>query len=158
MPGCGLNTVDGAPSQFAERQDRTTRLRSSLGAVSGDDVHDLPGDVPGWLHPQFGWLPNGPEQQSCAICASPSVEWVHPLNPDSVKYRVYGKGHTLPTFWTLCSACESIYQAGDDSALVEIMKASGHSYSETEEGIEQSIRQPLQVFRRSDLGSRRFGE
>jgi hypothetical protein len=125
--------------------------------VSGDGVQGLPGEVPGWLHPQFGWLPTGPDQQSCAICTSPSVEWLHPLNPDSVTFRVYGKGHTLPTFWTLCSACELTYRAGDDSALVEIMKASDHWY-ETEEDVEQSIRQPLRVFRQADLGGRRFGE
>ena len=29
---------------------------------------------------------------------------------------------TLPTFWTLCERCESLYLAGADSELVELMQ------------------------------------
>jgi hypothetical protein len=84
------------------------------------------------------------------------VEWLHPLDPGAATYRVYGKGHTLPSFWTLCALCESIYQAGDDPALVEIMKVSDHWYWQSDEDVDESIRNPLSVFRRSDLGGRRF--
>ena len=34
--------------------------------------------------------------------------------PHSGKGRAYGKGHTLPGFWTTCESCERRYAAGED--------------------------------------------
>lgn len=119
-------------------------------------MRDADDEVPGYLDRQHGWLPSEPVGQSCAICTSATVEWLHPLNPETVTYREYGKGHTLPRFWTLCTSCESMYRSGDDAALVAVMQRSGHWYWEHEEDVEECIRQPLNVFRRSDLGARRL--
>jgi hypothetical protein len=81
---------------------------------------------------------------------------VHPLAAERVRYRVYGKGHTLPTFWTVCDRCEALYAAGDDDALVELMKASDGWYWSTEADVDEIIRQPLAVFRNADKGARRL--
>lgn len=113
-------------------------------------------EVPGYLDPHHGWLPSGPEDQSCAICSSAPVEWLHPLNSATGFHREYGKGQTLPSFWTLCLSCESLYRAGDNAALVAVMQRSGHWFCANDEDVEERIRKPLNVFRRSDLGGRRL--
>ena len=93
--------------------------------------------------------------QSCAFCGSRDVVWAHPLAEELVAYREYGKGHTLPTLWALCDRCEVIYASGDDDAAVEVMRSSGWSWV-ADEDVAECIRQPLVVFRRADLGPRRF--
>lgn len=98
--------------------------------------------------------PTSGRDQSCAFCATQDVAWVHPLARDLVAYCVYGKGHTLPTFWVLCDRCEQMYAAGDVDAAVQVMRSSdGWSWVADEE-VAECIRQPLEVFRRSDLGAR----
>jgi hypothetical protein len=84
------------------------------------------------------------------------VEWIHPLNPATVTHRVCGKGHTLPTFWTICAPCEPIHEAGHEAALVEIMKGAEHWIWASDDDMGERIRKPLHTFRRSDLGRRRF--
>ncbi len=81
--------------------------------------------------------------------------WAHPLADDLVAYREYGKGHTLPTSWALCDRCETIYTSGDDDAAVEVMRSSAWSWV-ADDDVAECIRQPLAVFRRADLGARRF--
>jgi hypothetical protein len=78
-------------------------------------------EPPDWLES----LPTGAAGQSCAFCDNDAVRWVHALDPKLVQYRVYGKGHTLPTFWTLCDRCEQLYRAGDADAVVTVMMTSG---------------------------------
>jgi hypothetical protein len=106
-----------------------------------------------------GWVDDAPtsgRDQSCALCGSTVVTWVHRLAADLVRYRVFGKGHTLPSFWTLCDRCEQIYASGDDESAVETMKTSDGWLWQTEEDVDELIRQPLAVFRRADKGSRRL--
>ena len=106
-----------------------------------------------------GWVDGAPtsgRDQSCAFCESPVVRWVHPLAADLVTYRVYGKGHTLPTFWALCERCESLYVAGDDPSLLRLMVASDAWQWETAADIDETIVQALEVFRRADRGARRL--
>ena len=93
--------------------------------------------------------------QSCAFCGARDVVWVHPLAEDLVAYREYGKGHTLPTSWALCDRCERIYSSGDDDAAVEVMRSSVWSWV-ADDDVAECIRKPLAVFRRADLGPRRF--
>ena len=76
---------------------------------------------------------------------------MHPLDAAQVTYREYDKGHTLPTFWCLCSRCEDLYRAGADPELVEIMK---DAWQESVEHVDECIRKPLAVFRRADRGAR----
>jgi hypothetical protein len=109
-------------------------------------------DPPGWVD----GAPTSGIDQSCALCGSQVVSLVHPLAAERVRYRVYGKGHTLPTVWTVCDRCEALYAAGDDDALVELMKASDGWYWSTEADVDEIIRQPLAVFRNADKGARRL--
>jgi hypothetical protein len=108
-----------------------------------------------------GWLDGAPTSgvdQSCALCGSGAVTWVHPLAGNLVEFRVFGKGHTLPSFWTLCDRCERLYAAGDDESAVEVMKASDGWPWSTEEDVDELIRRPLAVFRRADKGARRLAK
>lgn len=101
------------------------------------------------------WLPVDGQDQSCAICDDHDVAWVHPLDRTQVGYRVYGKGHTLPGFWTLCERCERRYAAGLDESLVRLLLASGNLGADiADEHVDEVVRQPLAVFRRADLGAR----
>lgn len=95
--------------------------------------------------------PTNSTDQSCAICGSVNVVWVHPLDIARTSYRVYGKGHSLPSFWALCEACEQMYRAGNDDAVVAVME----KYWIFQDADEQ-LRQALTVFRRADKGARRF--
>lgn len=115
-------------------------------------------EPPGYEDPQLGWLPTTPRDQSC-LCGDQSVVWLHPLASDKVRYREYGKGHRLPTFWTLCERCESLYNAGADDELVDLMqRAAEGTTSQPRMYVDEVYRQPLAVFRRADLGARRFRE
>ena len=71
-------------------------------------------------------------------------------------YQVYGKGHTLPSFWTLCDRCEGIYRAGETETAVELMKEAQRGFWRTAEDVDQMIRRPLAVFTRADGGARRL--
>ena len=62
-----------------------------------------------------------------------------------MQFRVYGKGHTLPTFWAACARCEALVSQGEDAALLHLM-----TY---EEGDELAREAALAAFRASDLGS-----
>jgi hypothetical protein len=107
-------------------------------------------------------LPTSGRHQSCALCDATPVLWVHPLDRAQLHYREYGKGHTLPTFWTTCGSCEVLVMSGDDDALIERMKQSGRFRPEithwSPEDEAEVLRKPLSVFRRADLGSRPLPE
>ncbi len=114
---------------------------------------DLPDD-----HAWVDGAPTNGRGQSCVFCGTQDVAWVHPLASDLVAYREYGKGHTLPTFWAFCDRCEGIYASGDVEAAVEVMRSSdGWSWVASED-VTECIRQPLEVFRRADLGARRLDQ
>lgn len=101
-------------------------------------------------------MPATGRDQSCAFCGDPHVAWVHPLSPDRVTYEEYGKGHTLPRFWTLCDRCEGIYRSSDEDSAVEVMRtsiASTWAWVEDDD-VEECVRKPLRVFRRADSGAR----
>jgi hypothetical protein len=115
---------------------------------------ELPGDVPGYVDPVLGWLPTTTRDQSCSVCGEDSVSWLHPLDPGKVEYREYGKGRTLPSFWTLCARCEDLYAAGADDELVALMR---HEAGTPAGPSDEEYRRPLAVFRRADLGGRSFG-
>lgn len=100
-----------------------------------------------------GDLPTTGADQSCAFCGSGDVAWAHPLRRDQVSYEQYGKGCTLPTFWTLCGECESLYRSGDDEAVVAVMHSSAWDWVEAAD-VEECIGKPLAVFRRADQGAR----
>lgn len=108
-----------------------------------------------WEEPDdwVGGAPTSAVDQSCAICGADDVQWVHPLDPSKVTYRVCGKGRTLPTFWALCDRCEQRYQDGDDDALVTAMIESDPDHVD---GVHEDVRRPLAVFRNADRGARRF--
>jgi hypothetical protein len=80
---------------------------------------------------------------------------VHPLAKDRLQFRVYGNGHTLPSFWMLCERCEQVYASGDDDAALELMLTSD-AWNLSAEHVDEAIRQPLTVFRNADEGARRL--
>lgn len=128
-------------------------LRKHRGRMRESFEHfaERAGLEPGWISS----IPTSGFNQSCAFCTDPKVRWVHALDPALVQYRVYGKGHTLPTFWTVCDRCETLYQAGDEEALLAAMTASPEWSRWTKPAdLAEHVRQPLAVFTRADLGAR----
>jgi hypothetical protein len=108
-----------------------------------------------------GWVDGAPTRsagQSCAFCGEAPISWVHPLDASLVRYREYGKGHTLPTFWCLCESCELTYRSGDDDAAVVRMRSADPWALVADGDVEERIRQPLAVFRRADRGPRRVSD
>ena len=102
-------------------------------------------------------LPVTAADQDCALCGSDRVEWLHPLDMRQVRYRVYGKEHTLPHFWTLCGSCERLHEAGDVEGLLAVMTGNRDAYQWRDAAdVEELVRTPLVVFRRADLGARRI--
>ncbi|HET6908397.1 MAG TPA: hypothetical protein VFH54_03580 [Mycobacteriales bacterium] len=101
-------------------------------------------------------LPTSGKAQSCALCGTREVVWVHPLDRQKIAYREYGKGHTLPTFWVTCRECERLVELGDDDELVDRMKMSGGFRPEIDHwstaDVDEVLRKPLAVFRAADLG------
>jgi len=81
---------------------------------------------------------------------------VHPLAAEHVRFARYGKGATWASYCTLCDPCEHIYASGDDEAVVELMKASDRWLWETEQDVDELIRNPLAALRRADKGPRRL--
>jgi hypothetical protein len=118
--------------------------------AQGSGNPGVPDFPPGWVD----GLPTTSWGQRCAICGMADGLLVHPLDPDLVAYRVYGKGHTLPGFWALCQRCEALYEAGRDDDLVEIMKSSPGWLWDSPADVDELLRQPLTVFRRADMGAR----
>jgi hypothetical protein len=114
-----------------------------------DADRDPQPDPPGWVD----GLPTSAQDQSCAMCGDDPT-WVHRLDPAKVTFRIYGKGHTLPTFWSLCDRCEHLYDAGDDEALMRLYDPGWEVLSEQD--FEETVRQPVRVFRAADLGARRY--
>lgn len=125
--------------------------------TSGDDFGYQGRGRPGVPDFPPGWIDGAPTTswgQSCAICGTPDVAWVHPLDPSLVRYRAYSKGHTLPGFWPLCQRCESLYQAAQDEALVAIMKSAPDWMWDSPTDIDERLRKPLAAFRHADKGAR----
>ena len=106
------------------------------------------------MNPAPDNLPTTADDQSCAFCGSTQVRWLHPLDMALVEYREFGKGHTLPQFWTLCDRCEVLYRSGDEDAMVDVLLASDTWAGTTLIDADEQLRRPLVVFRRADLGAR----
>jgi hypothetical protein len=108
-----------------------------------------PADPPDWVD----GLPAGGRDQSCAICQGPTVAWVHRLDPDDAKFRLWDKGHTLPSFWTLCASCEDVHAAGDHVALAATMRTAP-GWLEPDADDDEHIQAPLSAFIRADRSRR----
>jgi hypothetical protein len=111
-----------------------------------------PDDPPGWVD----GAPTSSEGQSCAFCGQDDVTWVHPLDGERLTYRVHGKGHTLPAFWTLCDRCEQLHASEDVDAAVEVMRSSSPWSWVADEDVAECLHRPLAVFRSADRGARRL--
>jgi hypothetical protein len=99
-------------------------------------------------------LPTSSVDQTCAFCGSTDVPWLHPLDMELVTFRKFGKGHTLPHFWTLCDRCEQLYRAGDEEAILRVAVEEGGWPGGTPIDFDEEVRQPFDVFRRADAGAR----
>lgn len=102
---------------------------------------------------------------SCAFCGRHPSVWLHPLDRDKIRYRKYGKGHTLSNWWSLCQACEDAYQSQDDErALARMMLFDSEwnidwhmaQRAGTTFDLDESVGKALRVFRNADLGARRL--
>ena len=91
------------------------------------------------------WAPEHNQDQSCAFCGVSRPIFVHRLDPAHVRFLVYGKGCTLPTFWAACARCETLVSSEDDPALLGLM-----TYEDRDD---LSRHAALSAFRASDLGS-----
>jgi len=98
------------------------------------------------------WAPSTNRDQSCAFCGAARPAFAHRLNPSHVQFRLYGKGHTLPTFWAACPRCEEFIAGGDDEALLPLMV---HEDDDEDDVARQA---KLAAFRAADLGSEPLGE
>ena len=105
-------------------------------------------------------LPTDGRDQSCAVCGAPSVAWVHPLSTDLIAYRQFDKGHTLPTFWCVCSDCEQLYERRNDEELANRHFRGWCSDTPRPASItaatwhHELAELPIAVWRRADLGAR----
>jgi hypothetical protein len=120
------------------------QLRGVRPATSAEARSD---DPPDWVD----GLPTSAADQSCAFCGSLDVRWVHRLCEDHAAFELHGKAHTLPTFWTLCGACEEVYSSEDDDAAVAVMQPPRANAED--DGVEEA-RVSLAAFRRADLDVR----
>lgn len=90
-------------------------------------------------------LPTTNRDQSCAFCGRPQPRFAHRLDPRRVQFRIYDKGRTLPTFWTVCDSCEELVASGNDEALLRLML-----HWEEDAPLRQAS---LTAFRAADLGA-----
>jgi hypothetical protein len=90
-------------------------------------------------------VPTTNRDQSCAFCGRSQPRFAHRLDPTNVRFQVYGKGWTLPTFWTVCVGCEELVAGGDDRKLLEVMRR--------EESDRHLRKASLAAFRAADLGA-----
>lgn len=142
VPATGWFAEHYDPTPLPLRPEHGREVTYTAGVISMPHQ-----DPPGWLD----GAPTSGEGGMCVFCGSANVAWMHPLDRNNIQYRAYGKGHTLPTYWTLCEQCEQIYQTGDDDAAINAMKNHWIWHD-----IDESIRKPLQTFRRADKGARRL--
>lgn len=89
-------------------------------------------------------LPLTSRDQSCAFCGADRPRFVHPLAPQHLRFRVFGKGWTLPTFWTVCERCEAPVQDKADTDLLRHMIDRGED--------RELAQASLTAFRAADLG------
>lgn len=66
-------------------------------------------------------LPLTNRDQSCAFCGASGSRFVHPLDAQQVRFQIYGKGWTLPTFWTTCADCERLVEGREEDELLRRM-------------------------------------
>jgi hypothetical protein len=88
--------------------------------------------------------------QRCALCGVGTAAWMHRLDWDKARFRVYGKGHTWAHEVAVCERCERLYRAGDDDGLLAVHE---RSWQKSAEGVEEGIRNSLLAFRRADVGA-----
>jgi hypothetical protein len=85
-------------------------------------------------------------RHNCAFCGRSQPRFAHRLDPRRVQFRVYDKGRTLPTFWTVCDRCEELVANGNDEELLRLML---EKHEVPERLVEQAS---LTAFRAADLG------
>ncbi len=96
------------------------------------------------------WLPDTNRDQSCAFCGAAEPSFAHPLDAGHVRFRVYGKGWTLPTFWAACRDCEANIASQDDDGLSRRMLEMSDD--------EPLMRASLGAFRAADRGPVPLGD
>jgi ribosomal protein S14 len=93
-------------------------------------------------------LPTTNRDQSCAFCGRSRPLFVHRFHLSSIRFRAYGRGRTLPTFWTVCERCEELVINGNDEELLLLMR------HQEEDALLRTA--TLTAFRSADLGASRL--
>jgi hypothetical protein len=132
-PSCALVVL-------AERHYREPVSQDDDGLIHGEHYYADP--PPDGAPP---WAPRTNHDQACAFCGAARPAFAHRLDPAHVRYRMYGQGYTLPTFWATCSRCEDAVAGDDYAAVIALMT---DRWGADEVGSHAS----LQAFRRADLG------
>jgi hypothetical protein len=87
---------------------------------------------------------------SCAVCHAETAAWVHHLDPELSRFRVFTKGHVWGSPALVGEQCEVLLRRGDLEALVA---RHPRRWELTPEGVDESIRNGLVALLRGDLGS-----
>jgi hypothetical protein len=93
-------------------------------------------------------VPTTNRDQSCAFCGASRPQFVHRFHLSSIRFRVYGKGWTLPTFWAVCQRCQELVDKGTDEELLQLMR------HQEEDALLRTA--TLTAFRSADLGASRL--
>ena len=151
-PPTRVRVVPPAGGWFADHYDPTPLPPAGSHDGPSRLVHRV---VSGPAQPDpSDWVDGAPttgRDETCVFCGSANVTWVHPFDRSKTHYRAHGKPRTLASYWMLCQLCEQIYQTGDDDAAIEAMKNHWVWHD-----IDESLRKPLQTFRRADRGARKL--
>ncbi len=61
-----------------------------------------------------------------------------------MQFDVYGKGQTLPTFWTVCERCEQLYALHADERLIDLMQRPTENAADwPQDRVDEVLRKPL---------------
>lgn len=153
---------------------KATPMRLGGGVAASDQVAAQPPEAaPSVLAPVTVTVVGGPADESveddgylvCSFCGRERPVWLHTMDPAETRFRMYGRGHTLGSWWALCQVCEDAYQSGDEDRAVGRMMVLDSQWNidwhmaertGTTFDLEESVRKPLRVFRAADRGRRRI--
>ncbi len=87
----------------------------------------------------------------CSICESAAAAWVHVLDTEAARFRVYGKGHIWGSPIEICEQCGALLGAGDVEGLVAV--AQREEGIVTERDVDERIRNGMVALVRADRGA-----
>ena len=89
---------------------------------------------------------------ACGVCQTREAVWVHTLDPQLARFRVFSKEHMWGSPISVCNKCEQLLQAADVEALVVADPTSGTLAGDD---LDELVRNGLQALVAADLGATR---